>query len=155
MDCGSASVYNRDVGWPNLPRHDSAKGWYRTYFYVRNAMAVDHINLLAAQVGWSYDPWRTDNDTLVSVDQIQNLVSLGLTGHDLLMTWVSRRVIPLQRWPHKMCYLSGRLDPSRTSRTTITRSEAAKQTSTIINGRLDDNWGFGVAPYRRSNPPPK
>ena len=45
VDCGGASVYNRNVGWPKLPRHDSAKGWYRTYFYVRNTTAVDHINL--------------------------------------------------------------------------------------------------------------
>ena len=93
MDCGGASVYNRNVGWPKLPRHDSAKGWYRTYFYVRNMTAVDHINLPpysdvllpAAQPGWSYDPWRTHNDTLMLADRIRELVSLGLNGHDLLM----------------------------------------------------------------------
>ena len=64
VDCGGASVYNRNAGFPKLLRHDSVKGWYRTYFYVRNATAADHINLppysdvqlLTAQPHWSYDP---------------------------------------------------------------------------------------------------
>ena len=139
------------------------KGWFQTYFYVQNATAADHINLPpysdvqlpAAQPHWSYDPWRSDNDTQVLADRIWELVSLSLTGRDLLMAWVSRRVIPLQRRPHKLCYLSGLRDPSRTAREVMYEEEVAKLASAIIDGLVEDDWDFGVPPYRRSNPPPQ
>ena len=57
---------------------------------------------------------------------MQELVSLGLTGRDLLMAWVSRRVIPLQRRPHKLCFLSDLRDPSRTTRRVMLEDEAAQ-----------------------------
>ena len=91
----------------------------------------------------------------MSADRIHNLVSLGLTGHDLLMSWVSRRVIPLQRWPHKLCFLSGLRDPSRTAREVMPEEEAARIASAIVDGRVEDEWDFGVEPYRRSRPPPQ
>ena len=125
-------------------------------------MAADHINLPpysdvqlpAAQPHWSYDPWRSDKDTQVSADQMQELVSLGLTGRNLLMAWVSRRVILLQRRPHKLSFLSGLRDPSRTAREVMPEDEAARIASAIIDGRVEDDWDFGVEPYRRSRPPP-
>ena len=83
------------------------------------------------------------------------MVSMGLPGHDLLMTWVSRRVIPLQRRPHKMCYPSGLRNPNQTSREVMPAEEAAQLASAIIDGRVEDDLGFGVVPYRRSNPPPQ
>ena len=85
---------------------------------------------------------------------MQELVSLGLTGRNLLMAWVSRRVIPLQRRPHKLCYLSGLRDPSRTAREVMYEEEAAQPASAIIDGRVEDDWEFSVVPYRRSQPPP-
>ena len=86
---------------------------------------------------------------------MRELVSLGLTGRDLLMAWVSRRVIPLQRRPHKLCFLSGLRDPSRTAREVMLEDEAARLASAIIDGRVEDDWEFGVVPYHHSNPPPQ
>ena len=86
---------------------------------------------------------------------MQDLVSLGLTGRDLLMAWVSRRVIPLQWRLHKLCFLSGLRDPSRTAREVTLKDEAARLASAIIDGRVEDDWDFGVEPYRRSRPPPQ
>ena len=40
---------------------------------------------------------------------MRELVTEGLNGYDLLMAWVTRQVIPLQRWLHNMCFLSGRI----------------------------------------------
>ena len=57
-------------------------------------------------------------------------------------------MIPLQRRPHKLCYLSGRLDLSRISREIIKRSEAARRATAIIDGRVDDEWDFREAAKR-------
>ena len=54
-----------------------------------------------------------------------------------------------------MCFLSGRLDSSRTLREVIHRSEAAKRASAIIDGRVEDDWDFNVDPYRRRTLPPQ
>ena len=124
---------------------------------------MDHLNLPpysgvqlpAAQPNWSYDPWRNDDDTLLTADRLRELVAEGLTSHDLLMAWVSRQVIPLQRQPHKLCYLSGLRDPSWTAREVMYEEEAAQLASAIIDGRVENDWEFGVVPYRRSNPPPQ
>ena len=88
-------------------------------------------------------------------NRIQNLVSLGLTGRDLLMAWVSRLVIPLQRRLHKLCFLSGMRDPSQTAWEIMSEEEAAQLANAIIDGRVEDDWEFNVAPYRRSTPPPQ
>ena len=86
---------------------------------------------------------------------MRELIAEGLNGYNLLMAWVSRRVIPLQRWPHKMCFLSGLRDPSRTSREVMHQDEAARLASAIIDGWVEDDWGFNVEPYHRRIPPPQ
>ena len=59
-------------------------------------------------------------------------------------------MIPRQRRPHKLCYLSGLRDPSRTAHEVMYEEEAAQLASAIIDGRVEDNWDFGVEPYRHS-----
>ena len=43
-----------------------------------------------------------------------------------------------------MCYLSGLRDPSRTSREVMPQEDAARLASAIIDGRVEDDWDFGV-----------
>ena len=38
---------------------------------------------------------------------LDSLKDRGLLGRDLLTTMVSRRILPLQRWPHLVCRMSG------------------------------------------------
>ena len=161
-DCGGASIYNRNTGWPKLPLNDNPKGWQRTFFYVRNVTDVDWINLPphssarlpAHQPGWSYDPLKRDPDTISSVKRLKALVSGGLEAMDFLLAWVAQRVLPLQRRPHKMCFLSGQLDPSRTSRSHLRKSNVAGQISSIVDDEVPDNWEYGMAPYSRTVLPP-
>ena len=133
-------------------------GWQRTFFYVRNVTDVDWINLPphssaplpAQQPGWSYDPLKRDPDTIASVNRLKALVSGGLRAMDFLLAWVAQRVLPLQRRPHKMCFLSGRLDPSRTSRTELRKSTVAARIRSTVDNTVADDWEYGMAPYTRS-----
>ena len=49
------------------------------------------------------------------VQRVDSLMKEGLLPEDLTLTWLSRRVRPLQNRAHKMCFMSGRLDPTRLS----------------------------------------
>ena len=53
-----------------------------------------------------------------------------------------------------MCYLSGLRDLCQTARRVMLEDEAAQLASAIVDGRVEDDWDFGVEPYRRSRPPP-
>ena len=120
-----------DVDWINLPLHSSAP-------------------LPAQQPGWSYDPLKRDPDTARSVTRLRALVDGGLMAMDFLLAWVAQRMLPLQRRPHKMCFLSGRLDPSRTSRTELRKSTVAARIRSIIDNTVADDWEYGMAPYIHS-----
>ncbi|KAE8786504.1 hypothetical protein D1007_39658 [Hordeum vulgare] len=68
---------------------------------------------------------------------------------------VTRRILPLQRWPHLVCQMSGRHDPYRTSTKRFTPSAVARGVNQISVARMDDsgNWVWGMIPYSRSRPP--
>ena len=82
--------------------------------------------------------------------RLRALVDGGLMAMDLLLAWVAQRVLPLQRRPHKMCFLSGRLDPSRTSRTELRKSTVAARIRSIVDNTVADDWEYGMASYTRS-----
>nr|XP_051190764.1 uncharacterized protein LOC127304093 [Lolium perenne] len=46
-----------------------------------------------------------------------------LSAEDLLCTYVELRVLPLQRRVHKIGHMSGRLDPTRTSKVALTKAQ--------------------------------
>jgi hypothetical protein len=128
---------------------------------VKNATAVDHINLpaysgaqLPAKPNWSYDPNKFDSETVKMVSRLEALKDEGLTGLDLVLAWVTQRVLPLQGRPHKMCFISGRLDPSRTSRTEMTKDAVARRINSISDAALSENWKWELKPYSRDRRPP-
>ena len=49
------------------------------------------------------------------VQRVEALMKEGLQPEDLTLTWLSCWVRPLQNRVHKMCFMSGRLDPTRQS----------------------------------------
>ena len=49
-----------------------------------------------------------------------------------------------------MCFLSGRLDPRRTSRMELRRDTVAARIRSIIDNDVEDDWEYGMAPYTRS-----
>ena len=129
--CGAATVIpRRGSNFFRIKGLESCRKWLRSWFYVRNTTGVDLINLPEFKIGppteehnWRYHP----GNKITEVNSVQGLVpqlkEAGLTGEDLITTFISRRVSPLQRRVHKICHMSGHLDPTRTSTFELTKAE--------------------------------
>ncbi|KAK1663747.1 hypothetical protein QYE76_051906 [Lolium multiflorum] len=126
--CGAASIYPRTgTSFPKIPTVDSVKNWQMSFFYVRNENpAFDRLNLPeynpappVGRLNWGHNFKSADPDAEVNLlmDFLSECVTGGrLSAEDLLCTYVERRVLPLQRRVHKIGHMSGRLDPTRTSK---------------------------------------
>jgi hypothetical protein len=77
-----------------------------------------------------------------------------LVATDFLATFVSRRVLPLQSRPHKMCHMSGRKDPSRTSSVKLEPAEVVRWINLVSNAKFAEDWEWGMRPYDRNIRPP-
>ena len=62
---------------------------------------------------------------------------------------------PAPKPAHKMCFMSGRLDPTRLSTKNYSTSALDSWMLMITKGHVGEEWGFGRLPYTRKNPPPK
>jgi hypothetical protein len=140
--CGTASLYPRqDVPFPKIPTVDLVKKWHTTFFYVNNEdPARDLLNLPAfspappANTNWGYNPKTNNPATEVNMllQFLRTCITRDrLTGADLICTFFSRRVLPLQRRTHKICYMSGRLDPTRTSKVQLSSDNVARRVNHI------------------------
>jgi hypothetical protein len=162
--CGAASIYLwRNVGFPKIPLPDSTKKWQRTFFYARNVdPSDDRINLPAfanvvptEKLNWSYDPKNLLLEVLSVAAHTRLLVNQkGLTGVDLVATFLGRRVLPLQGRSHKICFMSGVRDPTRTAPVGVTRTQLLKRVNSITKANLKDDWDFGLVAYNRERRPP-
>ena len=163
--CGAASIYPRTgTSFPRIPTVDSVKNWQMTFFYVRNENpAFDRLNLPeynpappVGRINWGYNPKSSDPDAEVNLlwDFLGECVTGGrLSAEDLLCTYISRRVIPLQLRVHKIGHMSGRLDPTRTSKVELSKSQVAHRVNNITKANMPDNWDWGLPPYDREQPP--
>ena len=77
-----------------------------------------------------------------------------LTSDDLLRTFISRRVCPLQTRAHKICHMSGPLDPTRVSRNVLTKEQVVKRVKAITRSNMVDAWEWGVEPFERDRRAP-
>jgi hypothetical protein len=79
----------------------------------------------------------------------------GLTGDDLLATYVGRRVSPLQCRPHKMCFMSDHRDPCRISTVELDHGQILRRIKAVAKTQMKEDWTWGKAPHDRANPAPK
>ena len=84
----------------------------------------------------------------------QYVAEKKLTPDDLLRTFVSRRVCPLQTRVHKICHMSGPLDPTRVSRSVLTKEQVKQRVKAIARSGMVDTWEWGVEPFERDRLPP-
>nr|XP_051186305.1 uncharacterized protein LOC127300251 [Lolium perenne] len=49
--------------------------------------------------------------------------------------------------------MSGRLDPTRTSKVELSKSQVAHRVNNITKANMPDNWNWGLPPYNREQPP--
>ena len=122
VDCGAAIVYRRSrTELPGYKNPDTVKDWQRTYFYVRNLkVGEDHIRLPAFQPvapvrdNWGVKKYGDQTDVDKMLERLEELfMKEGLTTRDVTLCWLYNRIAPLQARLHKICFLSGRLDPTR------------------------------------------
>ena len=78
-----------------------------------------------------------------------------MSADDLLATFISRRVLPLQRRVHKICHMSGPLDPTRVSTVELDKAQIRKRIKAIARTKMPEEWEWGKEPYNRNNLPPK
>jgi hypothetical protein len=160
--CGAASITPRKHSiFPRITGLESCRKWQRSFFYVKSKDGEDALNLpefsLApptAESNWNYDP----QDGIPEIRQIhqalEELLEKRLSADDLLRTFVVRRVNPLQYRFHKICHMSGLLDPTRVSRHDLTNAQVRRRVKAIARTEMEDNWQWGVEPYNRTRLPP-
>ena len=162
VQCGAAIVVNRPRSqFPRVKGLESCKKWLRSFFYVKNLTDENLIRLPKfdnhppyAKHNWGYTP----KTSIPEVNYLHKLVIQykkdGLTGDDLMRTFIGRRINPLQDRPHKMCFYSGRLDPSRMTTIELTKAQVRLRVKAIAESSMTDDWEWGIPPYDRENPPP-
>ena len=96
-----------------------------------------------------------DKDVNAMVKRMGGLVQDGLLAEDLTLSWLYRRVCPLQSRAHKMFRMSGRYDPTRLSPKNYTTESLDSWLWMITKGHAGADWGFGLPPYNRKHPAPK
>ncbi|KAK1678362.1 hypothetical protein QYE76_039210 [Lolium multiflorum] len=163
--CGAASIYSRPgTPFPKIPTVDSVKKWHMSFFYVRNENpAFDRLNLPeynpappVSRINWGHNARTTDPDAEVNLlwDFLGACVSGSrMSAEDLLCTYAERRVLPLQMRVHKIGHMSGRFDPTRTSKVELTRAQVARRVNNVTKANMPENWDWGLVPHSRASPP--
>ncbi|KAE8787129.1 hypothetical protein D1007_38905 [Hordeum vulgare] len=160
--CGDAMIYWRSS--PPLQRmkfKEFFKKWEQTFFYVRSiGEGRDWVSLPTFSdespnvENWSVDLFTTDMAPLVGrLKQLES--SLGLMGADVVATFISRRVQPLQERPHRTCNMSGPNDLCQLSMVELPLHKVAARLNRITNFQLDkEEWSFGMGPFHCGNRAP-
>ena len=159
--CGYQYNTNNTSIFPHIYGLESCRKWLRSFFYVKNATDVDLINLPAfvldpptEQHNWGYKP----NDNVAEFKEIRRIIKQlkkeGMSANDLVATFISRRVSPLQRRVHKICHMSGPLDPTRTSTYELNKAQIRRHVKAIARTQMTYDWEWGKEPHSWNNLPP-
>ena len=164
VECGAASIYpNTKSEYPNPKPLQSVKKWQRTFFYVKTADGEpDALNLPPFRLeppeertNWTSKVGHGDTDLDDMVKRTKELCQSGLEAADLIATFIARRVLPLQRRPHRICDMGGHRDSTRTSTARLDRGVVRDRVRAITDLKLDAKWWFGLHAYHRDARPPQ
>jgi hypothetical protein len=146
--------------FPRIKGLESCRGWIRSYFYVKCITTADKVRLppfaigIPGKVNWEMDPKNTVAEINQIDAEIVNLKKEGLSGDDLLATFISRRISPLQLRTHKICHMSGRHDPNRFTTVELSKAQVWKRARAIATTAMPIDWQYGKEPYDRAHLPP-
>jgi hypothetical protein len=131
------------------------------FFYVKNTGATDLINLPAyvagepSQANWLYNLKLSHKETNRIVDYIIELWKHDVpTADDIVRTFITRRVLPLQRRCHKICQMSAPLDPTRISMLELSKPGVVVKVKAIAKTKMPVDWEWDMEPFSRGNAPP-
>ncbi|XP_071678968.1 uncharacterized protein [Lolium perenne] len=161
VQCGSCIIGSRQ-GSPFFKFNglESCRLWQTTFFYVRNAGDEDLINLPAfnpappAKTNWQYNPGRDHAETNRVVRFMQRLMKdTDICSDDIIRTFISRRVLPLQRRAHKISEMYGPGDPTKITGLALSKEDVVLKASQICQTDMPDDWEWGLCPLSARNPP--
>jgi hypothetical protein len=121
--CGTATIMSRKGSdFPKIELLESCKKWQKSFFYVKNTTDVDLLNLPpyvdeppTGMKKWTYNP-KTTVGPVNALHRVKGeLRDASLTPQDIVACFISQRVSPLQCRSHKICQMSGPMDPTRHS----------------------------------------
>jgi hypothetical protein len=104
------------------------------------------INLTPFVIGvptktnWGYTPSNDDPETKAAAAQARVLTDLrGLTGPDLVATFMERQVLPLANCTHKIGLMSGPRDPTRFSTKPLSKDRIRERVNIISKSDLPED----------------
>ncbi|KAK1606121.1 hypothetical protein QYE76_029794 [Lolium multiflorum] len=115
VQCGSCIIGSRQQSpFFKFSGLESCRLWQGTFFYVKNNGAADLIDLPPfdpappTRTNWGYNPKESHNETNRIIRFMkQRMKDTNICSDDIIRTFISRRVLPLQRRAHKMCEMYG------------------------------------------------
>jgi hypothetical protein len=129
---------------------------------VKNTGKEDLINLPAyvpdipSQKNWLYNPKDEHEET----NQIMKYI-VGLqkekepTADDIMRTFITRRVLPLQLRVRKLCQMSGRIDTTQKTTFKLSMRDVLAKVKAIAKTHMLTDWKWGLKPFCHENPPPQ
>jgi hypothetical protein len=159
--CGVATIMSRKGSdFPKIELLESCKKWQKSFFYVKNTTDEDLLNLPpfvdeppTAMRNWTYNP-KTTVGPVNALHRVKGeLRDAGLTPQDIVACFISRRVSPLQRRSHKICQMSGPMDPTRHSTHELSPADILQRVKDICKS-LQVTFAWGLEPYSRDRPAP-
>ncbi|KAK1616073.1 hypothetical protein QYE76_021590 [Lolium multiflorum] len=131
-----------------------------TFFYVKNNGAADLIDLPPfdpappTKTNWSYNPKESHNETNRIIRFMkQQMKDTDICSDDIIRTFISRRVLPLQRHAHKMCEMYGPGDPTKITGLPLSKKDVVLKARQICQTAMPEDWGWGLRPLSSTNPP--
>jgi hypothetical protein len=157
--CGAATIMSRKgSNFPKIELLESCKKWQKSFFYVKNTIDVDLLNLLEyvdippnEMKNWTYNP----KNTVGPVNALHRVKdrNAGLTLEDIIACFISRQVSPLQRRSHKICQMSGAMDPTRHSMHELSPTDILRWVKDICK-TSHAIFAWGLEPYSWDRPAP-
>jgi hypothetical protein len=159
--CGAATIMSqKGSDFPKIELLESYKKWQKSFFYVKNTTVVDLLNLPPyvdeppiEMKNWTYNP-KNMVGPVNSLHRVKGeLRNAGLTPQDNIAYFISWRVSPLQRRSHKICQMSGAMDPTRHSTHELSPSDILRWVKDICK-TSQVTFAWGLEPYSRDRPAP-
>ncbi|KAK1616941.1 hypothetical protein QYE76_022458 [Lolium multiflorum] len=161
VQCGSCIIGSRQQSpFFKFSGLESCRLWQGTFFYVKNNGAADLIDLPPfdpappTRTNWGYNPKESHNETNRIIRFMkQRMKDTNICSDDIIRTFISRRVLPLQRRAHKMSEMYGPGDPTKITGLPLSKKDVVRKARQICQTAMPEDWEWGLRPFSSTNPP--
>ncbi|KAE8802475.1 hypothetical protein D1007_21793 [Hordeum vulgare] len=161
--CGGLGIQKRNMSaYPPMTLPESVRNWQSTWFYCNDIASPNMSTSLppftldrptAPRILTIFEAEKAEVEMLAG--EVISLVRNGLNGMDLLETFLSRRIQPLQVRDHAMWHYSGSEDSTWSHPEEVDQEMVSQSIKSII-GACDNPVGSKrVVPYSAENKPQK